>query len=124
MKYVDGFVLAVPKDKFEDYKKMAKDAARTWKKYGALEYFECWGDDLNPDMKGMKCLIFPELINLNKNEDVWFSFIVYKSKAHRDSVNKKVMKHFEDNKEKYKDMKMPFEMNRMAYGGFKAVVEQ
>jgi uncharacterized protein YbaA (DUF1428 family) len=123
MKYIDGFVLVVPKKNFNKYKKMASDAGKIWKKFGALGYFECVGDDLNPYMEGMKALNFPKMTKLKKNENVWFSFIIYKNKKHRDSVNKKVMNYF---KKKYPDQKyeeMPFDIKKMAYGGFKTVVE-
>jgi uncharacterized protein YbaA (DUF1428 family) len=122
--YVDGYVLVVPKKNFNKYKKMASDAGKIWKKFGALEYIECIGDDLNPDMGGMKSYNFQKMTKLKKNENVWFSFIIYKNKKHRDSVNKKVTNYF---KKKYPDSKhhdMPFDMKRMAYGGFKAVVEK
>jgi uncharacterized protein YbaA (DUF1428 family) len=89
MKYVDGFVLVVPKKNIEDYKKMAGEGAKIWKKHGALEYFECAGDDLNPNMGEEKVLTFPEMTKLKDDETVWFSFIVYKSKEHRDEVNAK-----------------------------------
>ena len=121
MKYVDGFVLVVPKKKVEEYKKIAKKAGKIWKKYGALEYFECVGDDLNP--KWAK-LTFPKMVKLKPSETVWFSFITYKSKAHRNAVNKKVMKDPFMTDPKNKDMAMPFDMNKMAYGGFKAMVEE
>lgn len=124
-KYIDGFVLVVPKKNFEDYRKMAREGARLWLKHGALDYKECVGDDMNPDMgEGLTpALTFPKLAGLRKNEEVWFSFIVYKSKAHRDRVNKKVM--FEMNKlaEKHKNVPVPFDMKRFAYGGFKVVVD-
>ncbi|MCC6564071.1 DUF1428 domain-containing protein, partial [Candidatus Uhrbacteria bacterium] len=90
--YVDGFVLVVPKKNAKAYKKMATEGARMWKKFGALEYFECMGDDLFPKgMGGVKALTFPKMTKMKKDETVWFSFIVYKSKKHRDQVNKKVM---------------------------------
>jgi len=124
-KYVDGFVLVVPKDKVEEYKKMASEGRDTWMKHGALEYYECMGDDLNPkEMGGMKPLAFGELTKSNPDETVWFSFIVFKDKQHRDEVNKKVM---DEMNEKYKDVakdfSMPFDMKRMAYGGFLVEVE-
>lgn len=118
MGYVDGFVLVIPRKNIKAYKKMASDGARVWKKFGALSYFECMGDDLHPKMVK---LTFPKLTKLKQNETVWFSFITFKSKAHRDSVNKKVMKYFE--KIFNKDKPMPFDMNRMAYGGFKTIVK-
>ena len=87
MKYVDGFVLAVPKKNIKAYRTMAQKAAKIWKKYGALEYFECVGDDLNPNMGGMKIMTFPKMAKSKRDETVIFSFIVYKSKVHRNSVN-------------------------------------
>jgi alkaline phosphatase len=122
MKYVDGFVLRVPKSKFKEYKKMASAASKVWKKHGALEYFECRGDDLNHKMEGVKLLSFSKMTGVKTNEDVWFSFIIYKSKKHRDSINAKVMKEFE--KDKNQNMKMPFDVSKMAYGGFQSVVER
>ena len=123
MKYIDGFVIPIKKKDISAYKKMAKWGAKTWKKYGALEYFECVGDDLKVK-KGMG-QSFIKLAKLKKDETVVFSYIVYKSRAHRDAVNKKVMQEMNDpvNKEKYKNMPMPFDMKRFAYGGFKAIVE-
>src|SRR3989344_4416526 len=122
MTYVDGFVLAIPKKNLKLYEKMANLGSKVWKKYGALEYFECVGDDLSPNMGGMKGLTFPKMTKLKKDETVWFSFIVYKSRKHRDQVNAKVMKVFEKEHNKHKDEPMPFDMKRMAYGGFKVVV--
>lgn len=123
-KYVDGFVLVVPKDKVQEYTKMATEGRDMWMKHGALEYYECKGDDLEPkEMGDMKQLGFTELTKTNADETVWFSFIVYKSKQHRDEVNKKVM---DEMSEKYKDTKdfsMPFDMKRMASGGFSVEVE-
>ena len=122
-KYVDGFVLVVPKDKVDEYKKMAKMGAESWMKHGALEYMECIGEDLTPkEMGGMKPRSFLEMAKTKKGEEVWFSFIVYKSRLHRDMVNKKVMAYFDKKYADKKDMKMPFDMRRMAYGGFKTVV--
>jgi len=122
-KYVDGFVLVVPKNKVADYKKMAAEGARMWKKYGALEYMECMGEDLVPqEMGGMKPLAFTKMAKAAPNETVWFSFIVFKSKKHRNEVNAKVMKEMSKQMEKYKDVPMPFDMKRMAYGGFKVIV--
>ena len=123
-KYVDGFVLVVPKNKVAEYKKMAKEGAAVWMKYGALQYFECMGDDLvTKDMGGMKALEFTQLTKAKPNETVWFSFIVFKSKKHRDEVNKNVMDAMAKAMEEGADMQMPFDMKRMAYGGFEAVVE-
>ena len=123
-KYVDGFVLVVPKNKVEEYKKMAEEGADMWMKYGALEYMECRGEDLETkEMGGMKPLAFTQLANAKPNETVWFSFIVFKSKEHRDEVNAKVMEEMNKQMEGSKDMPMPFDMKRMAYGGFQVEVE-
>jgi len=123
-KYVDGFVLVVPKNKVEEYKKMAEEGADMWMKYGALEYMECRGEDLETkEMGGMKPLAFTQLANAKPNETVWFSFIVFKSKEHRDEVNAKVMEEMNKQMEGNKDMSMPFDMKRMAYGGFQVEVE-
>lgn len=124
MTYVDGFVLTVKKKNVNAYKKMAQEGAKIWKKHGALEYFECVGDDLNPDMQGMKVLTFPKLAKTKSDETVVFSFIVFKSRAHRDQVNKKVMKEMDSQADKYANMKMPFDMKKMAYGGFQTLVER
>ncbi|MFA6214044.1 MAG: DUF1428 domain-containing protein [Candidatus Micrarchaeia archaeon] len=122
MVYVDGFVLPVPKKNMKAYAKMARGGAKIWKKHGALHYYECMGDDLQPDMGGMKCATFPSLARAKPGETVFFSFIIYRSRAHRDSVNAKVMKDPAMNDPKNKSMKMPFDVKRMAYGGFRAVV--
>ena len=122
-KYVDGFVLVVPKDKIKEYQKMAEMGKEMWMKYGALEYMECIGEDLNPkEMGGMMSLAFTELAKAEPNETVWFSFIVYESKKHRDEVNAKVMEEMNKQAEKY-NVPMPFDMKRMAYGGFEVKVE-
>lgn len=122
-KYVDGFVIPLKKKDVAAYKKMAEWGAKTWKKYGALEYFECIGDDLKVQ-KGMG-QGFGKLAKLKADETVAFSWIVYKSRKHRDEVNKKVMKEMEtpENKKKYENMPMPFDMKRFSVGGFKAIVE-
>lgn len=121
--YVDGFVLVVPKKNLAAYKKMATTGAKIWKKYGALDYKECMGDDLKPNMGGMSALTFPKMIKLKPDETVWFSYIVYKSKKHRDEVNAKVMKDPAMNDPKYQDKPMPFDLKRLAFGGFKMVVD-
>ena len=123
-KYVDGFVLVVPKDKADEYKKMAEGGRDTWMKHGALEYYECRGDDLVPqEMGGEKARAFPEMTGAKRDETVWFSFIVFKSKEHRDEVNAKVMEEMNKKMEGNKDMPMPFDMKRMAYGGFQVEIE-
>lgn len=121
--YVDGFVLVVPQNKMEGYKKMAKMGRDSWMKHGALAYFECKGDDLVPkEMGEMKTLGFKELAKAKEDEDVWFSFITFKSKEHRDEVNAKVMEEMGAQANQNEDFAMPFEMNRMATGGFNVEV--
>ncbi len=119
MKYVDGFVLPVPKKNLNAYRLMAGKAGKIWKEHGALEYRECAGDDIN--VKGV--VPFSRSVKLKSGETVVFSWIVYKSRAHRDAVNAKVMKDPRILK-MMNDMKtMPFDMKRMIYGGFKTIVE-
>ena len=123
-KYVDGFVFVVQNDKTEEYIKMAEEGAKFWKRHGALEYFECRGDDLIPKAMGDDMpLAFSALANAKADETVWFSFIIFKSKQHRDEVNAKVNEEMEKDMEKYKDQPMPFDTKRMAYGGFEVLVE-
>lgn len=123
-KYIDGFVLIVPEGKEDDYKKMAEEGRDAWMKHGALEYYECKGNDLKPQEMGEeKSRSFPEMAGAKSDENVWFSFIVFNSKQHRDEVNRRVI---DDMNEKYKDqidLPMPIDMKRMAYGGFEVVVE-
>lgn len=122
-KYVDGFVLVVPKDKTEEYKEMATGGRDMWMRNGALDYYECKGDDMKTqEMEGNKALSFVELAQAKPDETVWFSFIVFKSKEHRDEVNAKVMEEMKNSEDKYKDKVMPFDMKRMAYGGFSVEV--
>lgn len=121
-KYVDGFVLVVPKGKEEEYRKMADMGRDSWMKHGALQYFECQGDDLMPQQMGPeKSRDFKEMAGAKDDENVWFSFIVFESKAHRDEVNKKVMAEMESMGDE--DFEMPNDMTKMAYGGFVAAVE-
>lgn len=121
--YVDGFVFLVPKKNLAVYTKMARMGEKVWLKHGALNYKECVGDDMTPKpMPGMKHLYFPQMTKAKKNEVVCFSYIEFKSKKHRDSVNAKVMKEMDVEMAKQKDMPMPFEMSRFAYGGFKVIV--
>lgn len=123
-KYVDGFVLVVPKNKQEEYKKMAEIGKNAWIKHGALEYFECKGDDMKPqEMGDEKTRSFPEMTGANSDENVWFSFIVFKSKEHRDEVNAKVMVEMGEQMKDIQDMQVPVDMKRMAYGGFAVEVE-
>ncbi|HJS07226.1 MAG TPA: DUF1428 domain-containing protein [Pirellulales bacterium] len=116
MPYVDGFVLAVPKKNMPAYRRMSQKAGKIWKEHGALEYRECAGDDLNIKFG----LPFPKMMKLKAGETPVFSWIVYKSRAHRDSVNAKVMK---DPRLKGNEKSMPFDIKRMAYGGFKVLVD-
>lgn len=117
-KYVDGFVLPVPKRNLAAYRRMAQKAGKVWRDHGALDYMECVGDDL-------KCAFarpFPKLAKTKPGETVVFSYIVYKSRAHRDRVNARVMK--DPRLASMMDPKaMPFDCKRMAYGGFKVIVE-
>lgn len=123
-KYIDGFVLVVPNDKVEEYKKMAEMGRDVWMRHGALEYYECRGNDLVPqEMGGEKARAFPEMTGATSEDTVWFSFIVFESKEHRDEVNAKVMEEMGKKMEGNKDMSMPFDMKRMAYGGFRVEVE-
>jgi uncharacterized protein YbaA (DUF1428 family) len=118
MPYVDGFLLPLPKKNVKLYRRIAQQAGRIWRKHGALEFRECVGDDLKTTM-GMP---FPRTVRLKPSETVVFSWIVFKSRAHRDSVNKKVMK--DPRMAKMMDKEpMPFDMKRMAYGGFKVLVD-
>jgi uncharacterized protein YbaA (DUF1428 family) len=114
-KYVDGFVLPVPKRNIAAYRRMAQTAGKVWRDHGALDYKECVGDDLNVKM-GMP---FPRGIRSKSGETVVFAYIVYKSRAHRDKVNAKVMK---DPRLKM-PKSMPFDVKRMLWGGFKVIVD-
>ncbi len=118
MAYVDGYVLPVPKKNLKAYFRMAKKAGRIWRDHGALEYRECVGDDLDIKM----CVPFPRQIKVKRGETVLFSWIVYKSRAHRDKVNAKVMADPRIAK-MCNAKKMPFDCKRMVYGGFKVEVE-
>lgn len=116
--YVDGFVLSIPKKNTAKYKKMAQVAMTVWKKFGALDYKECRIDDQKPEFV---TLTFPRMAKTKPSEAVWFSFIVFKSRKHRDAVNKKVMAYFEKKYGK-NTMQMPFDMKRFSYAGFKVEV--
>jgi len=123
-KYVDGFVLVIPKGKEAEYQKMAEEGRDSWMKHGALQYFECRGDDLKQqEMGDEKSRAFEEMAGASAEENVWFSFIVFESKEHRDEVNKKVMAEMDELYSEMTDFDMPNDMKRMAYGGFEAVVE-
>jgi uncharacterized protein YbaA (DUF1428 family) len=117
-RYVDGYVLPVPKRKVEAYRRIASLASKVWRDHGALEYVETVADDVKPG----KRTSFPQSVKLKKGETVIFAYIVYKSRKHRDRVNAKVMKD-----ERLNNMmdpkKMPFDAKRMFWGGFKTIVE-
>lgn len=116
MRYVDGYVLPVPRKNLGAYRSIARKAGKIWREHGALEFRECAGDDL--DVKGM--VPFPRTIRLKRGETVMFSWIVFKSRAHRDRVNAKVMS---DPRLSGMDPKsMPFDCKRIVYGGFKVLV--
>jgi uncharacterized protein YbaA (DUF1428 family) len=116
--YIDGFVLPVPKKKLQVYRRMARKAGTIWREYGALDYRECVGDDLAVKMG----VPFTRLTKLKAGETVVFSWILYKSRAHRDRVNAKVMK--DPRLVEFCDPKnMPFDWKRMVYGGFNVIVD-
>lgn len=123
MSYVDGFLIVVPRDRLDDYRKMAEEGRDIWLKYGALDYKECVGDDLHPQMGDVETLTFPELTGLADDEVLVFSFIVYRSKEHRDEVNARVMSDPAMSPEAMKDRPMPFDMKRFSYGGFSVLVD-
>jgi uncharacterized protein YbaA (DUF1428 family) len=116
--YVDGFVIPVPRKKIAAYRRMALKAGKIWREHGALEFRECMADDV----KRGKVTSFPRSVKLKAGEVVWFSFIVYKSRKHRDRVNAKVMK--DPRLASMMDSKgTPFDAKRMIYGGFKVMVD-
>jgi uncharacterized protein YbaA (DUF1428 family) len=118
MRYVDGFVLPVPRKKLKEYRRIAQKAGRVWRDHGALEYLECVGDDLKTKMG----VPFPRMAKAKSGETVVLSWIVYKSRGHRDRVNAKVMK--DPRMATMMDPKsMPFDVKRMAYGGFKTLID-
>jgi uncharacterized protein YbaA (DUF1428 family) len=119
MKYVDGFVLPVPRKKLEAYRRIARTASRVWRDHGALEYRECAGDDLETKMG----VSFPRRMRVKRGETVVLAWIVYKSRAHRDRVNARVMKDPRIAKMMADPASMPFDAKRMAYGGFKVIVD-
>jgi uncharacterized protein YbaA (DUF1428 family) len=118
MRYVDGFVVPVPKKNLQAYRRMSQKAGKVWREYGALEYIECVADDVKPG----KHTSFPQSVKLKPGETVVFSYIVYKSRAQRDRVNAKVMK--DPRLASMMDPKtMPFDGKRMFWGGFKILVD-
>jgi uncharacterized protein YbaA (DUF1428 family) len=118
MAYVDGFLIPVPKKKAAAYRAMARKAGKVWREHGALDYKECVADDVKPG----KWTSFPRAVKLKAGEAVWFSYIVYKSRQHRDRVLAKVMK---DKRlaAMMDPKKMPFDGKRFIWGGFKVVVD-
>lgn len=115
-KYVDGFVLPLPKRNLDEYRKLARRASKIWIDHGALEYRECIGEDMN-----VHCgLPFPKLVEAKRGEIVVFAWIVYRSRKQRDQVNAKVMA---DPRLKIDIHNMPFDVSRMTYGGFEILVE-
>lgn len=118
MRYVDGFVLPVPEKNIKVYQNIAKKAGKIWKEHGALEYIEAVGDDLE-NKWGVP---FTKAVKLKPGEVPFFSFIVFKSRADRDRVNKKVMSD-PRLKKMMENGPMPFEVKRMVYGGFKVLVD-
>ena len=118
MAYVDGFLIPVPKKKAAAYRAMARKAGKVWREHGALDYKECVADDVKPG----KWTSFPRAVKLKAGEAVWFSYIVYKSRQHRDRVLAKVMK---DKRlaAMMDPKKMPFDGKRFMWGGFKVVVD-
>jgi uncharacterized protein YbaA (DUF1428 family) len=118
MPYVDGFIVPVPKKNIEAYRRMARKAGKVWREHGALDFKECVADDVK---KG-KWTSFPRSVKMKPSETVMFSYIVYKSRAHRDKVNTKVMK--DKRIASMMNMKaMPFDGKRMIWGGFKVIVD-
>ncbi|MFL5088744.1 MAG: DUF1428 domain-containing protein [Xanthobacteraceae bacterium] len=118
MPYVDGFIVPVPTKNLEDYRRMAQKAGKIWREHGALEYRECVADDVKPG----KWTSFPRSVKLKQGETVVFSWITYKSRAHRDRVNAKVMK---DARlaQMMNPKAMPFDGKRMIFGGFNVLLE-
>jgi uncharacterized protein YbaA (DUF1428 family) len=116
--YVDGFIVPVPRRNAEVYRRLALKAGKIWREHGALEYRECIAEDVR---RG-KLTSFPRSVKLRPGEVVWFSWIVYRSRAHRDRVNAKVMK--DKRLEAMMDpKKAPFDAKRMIYGGFEIRVD-
>jgi uncharacterized protein YbaA (DUF1428 family) len=116
-RYVDGFVLPVPRKNVAAYRRIARKAGKIWMEHGALEYRECIAEDVKPG----KRTSFPQSVKLKAGEVVWFSWIVYKSRKHRDSVNAKVMK--DPRLSGMDPQAMPFDAKRMIYGGFEIAVD-
>jgi uncharacterized protein YbaA (DUF1428 family) len=116
MAYTDGFVVPVPKKNLEQYRKLAQQACKVWREYGALDYHEWIADDVKPG----EVTSFPQSVKLKDDETVVFAWILYKSRAHRDEVNAKVMA---DPRMKMEPSNLPFDGQRMFWGGFETFVE-
>jgi uncharacterized protein YbaA (DUF1428 family) len=116
-RYVDGFVLPLPRKNVAAYRRIARRAGRIWREHGALEYRECVGDDLHPK----ETVPFTRGVKARPGETVVFAWVVYKSRAHRDRVNAKVMK--DPRIAKMDPKSMPFDVKRMVYGGFRVLVD-
>ena len=118
-RYVDGFIVAVQRKNLENYRRLSEEMGKIWREYGALQYVETVGDDMSK-IQGL--LSFPELVKPKKDEVILFSWILYKSKGHRDEINRKVMRdpRVKDNMNKI----IPFDSKRMAYGGFSTIVDK
>lgn len=116
-KYVDGYVIPVPLEKLEDYRRLSQDAAKVWRDHGALEYYEWVADDVKPG----KVTSFPQSVNLQPGETVIFAYIMYRSREHRDQVNELVMK--DPRMANMGPNSCPFDTQRMVFGGFNLLVE-
>lgn len=126
MAYVDGFVIPIAKKKIGAYKKMALIGGKAWMKHGALQYWECVGEELKvtDPMTGKKYLPFSKKFNLKQSETIVFSWIVFKNKRHRNKVNAKVMKEMEKLMKDFDIKDMPFDMKKVLYAGFRPIVEK
>jgi uncharacterized protein YbaA (DUF1428 family) len=113
-RYVDGYVIPIKKKNIKAYQKMATMGCKLWMEHGAIDYYECVGDDL----KGEFGLTFPKMCKLKKDETIVLAFVIYKSKTHRNQVNAKVMK----DPRMRMDIKMPFDMKRFSMGGFETMI--
>lgn len=122
MRYIDGYVIVIPNKNLAKYRKMAKEGGAAWMKHGALQYVESVAEDMAV-AKAWGGLAFTEMAKAKKSETIVFSFVVYKSRKHRDAVNKKVYAEMEKAYDSSKDKEMPFDMKRVAIGGFEAMVD-
>ena len=116
-RYVDGFVVPVPEDKVDDYRRISRKAGKLWREHGALECRECVADDVKPG----KLTSFPQNVQVKRGETVVFAWIVYRSKRDRDRINAKVMA--DPRMSGMDEKEMPFDMKRMIFGGFEVIVD-